>query len=197
MRGDSGATEWSLAWRAALWARFLKPEEAYGQLDRLISHDLYPNLFNKYPPFQIDGNLGAPAALAEMLLQSQGEEIQLLPALPKEWPAGHVNGLCARGGFEINEAWSGGNLTGAKIVSKLGGNLRVSSDVPLVRADETDLKTAGGTNPNPFYVTPPVKPDYVSHYLPPPVTMPPNPSPIKFVYDIPTSAGEMIDLKAK
>ena len=194
VRGDSGATEWSLAWRAALWARFLKPEEAYGQLDRLIGHDLYPNLFNRYPPFQIDGNLGAPAALAEMLLQSEGEEIQLLPALPQEWPAGHVNGLCARGGFEVNEAWNDRKLTEAKIISKLGGNLRVSSLVPLERADGMALKTASGENPNPFYTAPPVEPDVVSHD---PDKIVPLTMPQEFVYDISTSAGETIDLKAK
>jgi len=194
VRGDSGATEWSHAWRAALWARFLKPEEAYGQLNELIKRNLYPNLFNKYPPFQIDGNLGAPAALAEMLLQSEGEEIQLLPALPKEWPAGHVNGLCARGGFEINEAWSGGKLTEAKIISKLGGNLRVSSDIPLVRVDGADLKTAGRKNPNPFYTAPPMPPDVASHDT---NSIVPLTVPQEFVYDIPTSAGETIDLKAK
>ena len=196
-RGDSGATEWSLAWRASLWARFLEPEKAYGQLDRLIGHDLYPNLFNKYPPFQIDGNLGAPAALAEMLLQSQGEAIRLLPALPNEWSDGHVNGLCARGGFEVSENWNGGKLAGAKIISKLGGNLRVSSGVQLVRADGTELKIAAGENPNPFFAAPPVAPEVVSHETPKIILMPLTRLPKEFVYDIPTIAGEMVVLKAK
>ena len=194
MRGDSGATEWSLAWRAALWARFLEPERAYGQLDRLIGHDLYPNLFNKYPPFQIDGNLGAPAALVEMLLQSQGERIRLLPALPAEWPTGHVNGLLARGGFEVNEAWNGGKLSAVKIVSKLGGNLRVSSVVPLALADGKDLQTAAGENPNPFYAAAPVAPEYVSHDT---SSIAPLPAPQEFVYDIPTKSGQTVELKAK
>jgi len=195
MRGDSGATEWSLAWRASLWARFLEPERAYGQLKQLIGRDLYPNLFNKYPPFQIDGNLGAPAALAEVLLQSQGGEIRLLPALPAEWPDGHANGLCARGGFEVSENWSGGKLAGAKIISKLGGNLRVSSAVPLTRADGTDFKIATGENPNPFFAVPPVKPEVVSHFI---ETQTAGKASAKaFLYDIPTSAGEMIELKTR
>jgi alpha-L-fucosidase 2 len=195
MRGDSGATEWSLAWRASLWARFLEPEKAYGQLDRLIGHDLYSNLFNKYPPFQIDGNLGAPAALAEMLLQSQGDKIQLLPALPGEWPNGHVNGLLARGGFEVSENWGDGKLSGAKIISKLGGNLRVRSSVPLARADGTDLKIAAGENPNSFFAAAPVKPEFVSRDTQPVfrnVALANG-----FVYDIPTGAGETVVLKAK
>jgi len=194
-RGDSGATEWSLAWRASLWARFLEPERAYGQLKWLIGRDLYPNLFNKYPPFQIDGNLGAPAALAEMLLQSQDGEIRLLPALPTEWPNGHANGLCARGGFEISENWSDGKLSEAKFTSKLGGNLRVSSAVPLAHADGTDLKIAVGENPNPFFATPPAKPEFVSHFIETQTAS--KVSAKEFVYDIPTSAGEMIELKTR
>lgn len=194
VRTDQGATEWSLAWRASLWARFLQPEHAYGQLSRLIGHDLYPNLFNKYPPFQIDGNLGAPAALAEILLQSQGSDIQLLPALPSEWPNGHANGLCARGGFVVNQSWAKGKLTDAKIVSKLGGNLRVRSTVPLVRVGGDPLKEATGQNPNPFFAAAVVAPEFVSRSTQATQQPPINPG---FVYDIPTTTGETISLKAK
>ncbi|HSV12797.1 MAG TPA: hypothetical protein VLI90_00955, partial [Tepidisphaeraceae bacterium] len=140
-RTDEHATEWSFAWRCALWARFHDGARAYGQLERLVSKDLYPNLFNKYPPFQIDGNLGATAALAEMLLQSQGGDIQLLPALPKEWPSGHVKGLCARGGFEVEMTWKDGTLQAATITSKIGGPLRVRGNTPVV-AKSTGAETA-------------------------------------------------------
>ncbi|HXE42932.1 MAG TPA: hypothetical protein VN516_07890, partial [Candidatus Baltobacteraceae bacterium] len=160
-RGDGG-TEWSWPWRTAYWARFRESELAYNQLKQLFDQPthLYPNLFNRYPPFQIDGNFGATAAIAEMLLQSQGEEIYLLPALPKEWPTGHANGLCARGGFEINESWNDGKLSEAKIISKLGGNLRVRSNVPLVLADGKELKAADGSNSNPFFAVESVAPNF-------------------------------------
>jgi alpha-L-fucosidase 2 len=130
-RTDEHATEWSFAWRTALWARLGDGDRAFGQLDRLLSKDLYPNLFNKYPPFQIDGNLGATAALCELLVQSQNNELQLLPALPKQWKDGHVKGLCARGGFEVDMTWKDGALTSATITSKAGQPLRLRSNAPL------------------------------------------------------------------
>jgi len=86
----------------------------------------YPNLMDAHPPFQIDGNFGGTAAVLEMLVQSQGGEITLLPALPDMWANGSVKGVCARGGFALNLVWSAGRLTKTEVYSPKGGNTKVT-----------------------------------------------------------------------
>ena len=193
-RGDI-STGWSMGWKVNLWARLLDGDHAYKLITdqlRLVGRDsvsdaggTYPNLFDAHPPFQIDGNFGCTAGIAEMLLQSHEDALHILPALPGAWRSGSITGLRARGGFEVGIRWSEGRVQTVSVKSSLGGVCRIRSYDQLAMHIASGLREASGSNVNVFFRLPIIsKPlsNYQSIRVPPALRG-------TYLYDLPTVAG--------
>ena len=152
VRGDGG-TGWSKAWKINFWARLLDGDHAYKMYQQLLDSSTMKNLFDSHPPFQIDGNFGATSGIAEMLLQSHLNEIQLLPALPSKWKDGHVRGLIARGAFEVEMFWKDGKLTKAFITSKAGNICKLRTNQNSAVKDIKTTNTTAQLNNQTQYIT--------------------------------------------
>ncbi|MCR8632746.1 glycosyl hydrolase family 95 catalytic domain-containing protein [Paenibacillus radicis (ex Xue et al. 2023)] len=135
LQHGGGHTGWSCAWIINLWAHLGDGEQAHQYMNTLFTHSTHDNLFDNHPPFQIDGNFGGAAGIVEMLIQSNEDEIRLLPALPGIWATGNIRGVCARNGFELEFYWQDSVVNRAIVYSKLGRRCRLQCNSNVTEAE--------------------------------------------------------------
>ncbi|MBN1185138.1 MAG: glycoside hydrolase family 95 protein, partial [Bacteroidales bacterium] len=201
-RGDV-STGWSMGWKVNFWARLLDGNHALKLIkDQLTLVDpvnsggnggTYPNFLDAHPPFQIDGNFGCTAGIAEMLLQSHDGAIHFLPALPDEWKNGEISGLRTPGGFEVSFKWQDGQIGQIIIKSYMGGNCRIRVPNEIILTNGEALPIASGKNTNPFFETPIIKKPFISE------SAKLNQLKLKstYLYDLHTEAGKNYTISCK
>jgi alpha-L-fucosidase 2 len=201
-RGDE-STGWSMGWKVNLWARLLDGNHAYKLIKDQISPakrpngevhgGTYPNLLDAHPPFQIDGNFGCSAGIAEMLIQSHDGFVFILPALPSEWAKGSIEGLKTRGGFEFSISWENNKIKSLNVKSEIGGNLRLRLKDEIMATGNVELKPAEGENPNSLFYVNPIKKPLISEQA--------NIQDLElentWVYDVQTEKGQIYSFKLK